>query len=138
MSAVPNPPSYQVYRVRFSTDDDGRAYWDPEIVICYLCANRTKDEFRDYSVLGLDFSCCESCEIKVHQLIVDFFGKDRIQEVKSVNASHVLYSRNVNWLIEADEKRQKELELFIEINEYIDFSNAVKALCIWHKPEVKL
>ena len=130
-----SPPSLEEYQRRLN---EGLGYWYSMEVICHLCANRMKPSRDWYSVLDLSFVCCESCQNMVEQAAIDIFGKYRVVEILNIDPSSIIAFKNITWINEESSIIQKDLEQFIESDEYIAFSNAVKALCIWHKPEIKL
>ena len=135
---MPPPISEANRALYYPIDDD--PYSDPDKgIICYFCANRLEKE--DYTRICLpNMIChclCETCENKIDKLIVEIFGEgyeswDSNYCIKGVDPYYKWHGRYNMGSIDFFEY------IVNKTDEYKAYAQAVQALCIWNKPDIKL
>ena len=140
---IPTPPSVNDYTGGFYSFSSTSS----KAIICYLCGCRFQGTGRWFEVIGnfrkgFYFCPCSQCENKIDELIESIFPKEirekiTIKHILPIETEH-LQNANVNWHVPEHRKQQQDAYLVIKSKEYLLFSETVRAMSIWEKPEVKL
>ena len=137
--AVPVPPPIERASSALYYPIDNDPYNMPDLgIICYLCANRMKEDYSRISLMNIIcHNLCNSCEDKLDKLIVEIFGEgyeswDSNYSIKHINPHKIWHNRYP--------MGSHEFFCYIvsKTDEYRAYCEAAEALCIWNKPEVKL